>query len=328
MDAMNDRELERAIERCELRRIDPLSSEPTGAAAAIALDPVPIGWARSFHRLAWTEGGGPWMGVADSPPYAVVSTCHAAVDGYVHARVAAAILSHADGRESAIERATMPPSARLSPPAVGFAAVRVPGPPPRFADALHAFATVLDRRLGSKSGTSVPFHIPIAPGERSDPTRWRRRPLYGLLALKKNEGRLESREMLAARLPAWLARESSGEGVLSRVLHAVLTLPFPLDVRRRLIARQPWADRFLPPARILTGNGYFSWMRFPPGEEPSVPTYPSAIPSFSADRGGAGLSIAPYEGGLAVGLTTSGSLGTASAAEGFLDEWVDALRAE
>lgn len=82
-------------------------------------------------------------------------------------------------------------------------------------------------------------------------------------------------------------------------------------------------DRYVAPARTLTGAGYLSWMRFPAGEAPSIPIYPSAVPSFSADRGGAGLSIVVSEGRLTAGMTTSGSLG--GAADELLDEWALAV---
>ena len=305
----------------DLERIDPSSREPTPVAAAIAVEPVTLTWARSFHRLAWTRGGGPWMGVADCPPHSVVSTCHAAVDGYIHARVTSELLSGTWAHGSVAITGRPPPSA-LVPPEVGFATCAVPRDPPRFAVALHAFATVLDRRIGTGTRTSVAIHVPIAPGDRTDPERWRRRPLYGLLALRKHDGRLESAESLAQRLPAFLARESAGGGLLTRVLRAACELPAPLPVRRLLIERQPAADRVFAPARALTGAGYFSWMRFPRGEGPRAPIYPSALPSFSAHRGGAGLSITQTErGALAAGLTTSGSLGTAAIAEDFLAEW-------
>jgi len=99
----------------------------------------------------------------------------------------------------------------------------------------------------------------------------------------------------------------------------------PDRVRRALIAGTR-LDEWFPPARMLSGRGYLSWMRFPPGEQPTIPTFPSAIPSFSVSGdGGCGLSIAPFTDGIAVGLTTSGSIGHQAFAEQFLDEWVEAL---
>ena len=309
-----------------LLEVDPSSLRPTPAAAAVALDPVPLAWARSFHRLAWTRGGGPWMGVGDCPPYGVVSTCHAAVDGYAHARVTAAIHPSTAPLEPEPFELGSPIVSGWSPPAVGFATCRIDGTGPRFAEAIHAFATVLDRRLGGSERRSVPFHVPIAPGVRTDSSRWRRRPIYGLLALEREEGALESLESLRARLPRFLAREASGNGILTRVLRAALELPAPASVRRLLVDRRPWTDRWIAPAQVLTGGGYVSWMRFEPNETPATPTHPSAVPSFSADRGGAGLSIAPFVGGLACGLTTSGSIGTTDAATELLEEWRRAVR--
>lgn len=313
-----------------LTPIDPADARPTPAVAVVALEPVSLVWARSFHRRAWTRGGGPWTGVADCAPYAVVSTCHAAIDGYLHARFTAAVL---EAEVTAPEGGPSPvaaPSDGPTPPDVGFATCIVRdegGARVRFAPALHAFVEALDQRLGTDPTRSVPIHVPIAPGHRTDSARWRRRPLYGLLALPREPDGLEPLERFSARLPEFLAREAAGRGILTRVLRAALEMPLSVGARRRLIMRQPWTDRFVPPAQILTGAGYFSWMRFAQEELPPVATYPSAVPSFAADRGGAGLSIAHCAEGLAVGLTTSGSLGTNGAAQSLLDDWRRALAA-
>jgi len=324
--------LERALldeargRRSELSVVDETSPLATRAAVAIAIDPVEPEAARSFHRRAWTRGGGPWMGVADCAPFAVVSTSHVAVDGYVHAKVVDRVLEQVDRVVAFGAPRTFALSSERAA-SVGFAACRVPRVP-RFAAALHAFAAVLDRHAGRRgSALSVPFHVPIAPGAASDDARWRRRPLYGILALAKGNGLLESRAELAARLPDWIAREAAGSGLLTRFLRATLELPAPRGLRRFLLAERGWTDR-LAPARVLTGGGYLSWMRFEPGEAPARPIYPSAIPSFATDRGGAGLSVVVGASELAVGLTTSGSLGTSEAATRFLSEWVRELGEE
>jgi len=265
------------------------------------------------------------MGVADAPPYAVVSTCHCAVDGYAHARVCSEVLRSGERVRAPELIEPFGGVAGLRPPSVAFASRAIVEDVPRFAAAMHAFGTVLDRHLGGTATRSEPFHVPVAPGDRGETARWRRRPLYGLMSLHRKDGELESVESLARRLPAMLAREASGRGVLARVLRATLEMPLPNPMRRKVLA-QSSTDRWFPPARVLTGGGYISWMRFPRGEEPQLPTFPSAIPSFSAGgRGGAGLSIASFSDGLAVGLTTSGELGTSRAAEAFLDAWVRAL---
>ncbi|MBX3276010.1 MAG: hypothetical protein KF729_37510 [Sandaracinaceae bacterium] len=319
--------LARALERGGegLSRVERAARAPTEAVAAIALAPVSQAWARSFHRAAWSRGGGPWMGVADSPPYEVVSTCHAAVDGYAHARLCGEVLRASAGAPSPLAPDPFPGVAGIEPPHVGFASCVIDAPTPRFARALHAFGAVLDRHLGGGGARSVTFQVPIAPGQPTQAARWRRRPLYGLMALTRADGVLESPASLEARLPAFLAREASGQGLLTRTLLAITGVPAPRAVRRALLAGKR-VDQWFGPARVLSGQGYLSWMRFPSGEEPGLPTFPSAIPSFSvAGRGGAGLSIAPFAGGLAVGLTTSGSLGTSARAEAFLAEWLEAL---
>ncbi|MFK7987588.1 MAG: hypothetical protein AB8I08_16330 [Sandaracinaceae bacterium] len=313
--------------------VDRAAREPTPSPAVVSVSPVPPRFARSFHRLAWSRGGGPWMGVADCPPVGVVSTCHAAVDGYVHTKVTDGVLAE-DARATDAPWRFEPPSQSLSwrgdrPPEVGFAAC-VLRPRPRFARALHRFAILLDREMGAPGTTrSTPLHIPLAPGVASDDSRWRRRPLYGLFALTKEDADThESLDAMAGRLPTWLTREASGRGLLTRTLRATLELPVPPWARRRLIARRPWMDRAGAAARILTGGGYLSWMRFERGEAPSVPVHPSAIPSFSSDRGGAGLSITTTEHGIAAGLTTSGALGNDVDAGRVLRAWTHALEAD
>lgn len=308
-----------------LERVDRSRAAPTEAVATISLAPVSQTWARSFHRAAWTRGGGPWMGVADSPPYEVVSTCHAAIDGYAHARICSDVLRSSGRSPAHLAPDPFPGVAGVEPPPVGFASCVIERPTPRFARALHAFATALDGQVGDGGARSVTFQVPIAPGHRAESARWRRRPLYGLMALRRVDGALESPDELAARLPAFLEREASGRGLLTRSLLAILGVPAPRPLRRALLASKRM-DEWFGPARVLSGHGYLSWMRFPVGEEPRLPTFPSAIPSFSVTgRGGAGLSIAPFAEGLAVGVTTSGSLGTQALAEGFLEEWLDAL---
>ncbi|MCA9609945.1 MAG: hypothetical protein KC619_30320, partial [Myxococcales bacterium] len=191
--------------------IDRAARAPTRAVAAVSLAPVSQTWARSFHRAAWTRGGGPWMGVADSPPYEVVSTCHAAVDGYAHARICSEVLRSSRQRPAHLAPDPYAGVEGVEPPPVGFASCVIERPnTPRFARALHAFGTVLDRHLGDGSARSVTFQVPIAPGHRTQAARWRRRPIYGLLSLRREGSVLESPEALAARLPAFLEREASG----------------------------------------------------------------------------------------------------------------------
>lgn len=47
--------------------------------------------ARHAHRRAWTDAGGPWLGLSRADGMAIATTCHLAVDGYGHARLAARI---------------------------------------------------------------------------------------------------------------------------------------------------------------------------------------------------------------------------------------------
>jgi hypothetical protein len=65
----------------------------TGAApfVCVSIGDEPIATARHGHRRAWTERGGPWLGLGRAGDIAIVSTCHLVIDGYGHACLAARI---------------------------------------------------------------------------------------------------------------------------------------------------------------------------------------------------------------------------------------------
>ncbi|HRC55309.1 MAG TPA: hypothetical protein PKU97_05255, partial [Kofleriaceae bacterium] len=84
----------------------------------VALGEEPLETARHGHRRAWTEHGGPWLGLGRAAGLALVSTCHLIVDGYGHARITARIaeLTAPDARDAPDSRdAHDAPGARDAP---------------------------------------------------------------------------------------------------------------------------------------------------------------------------------------------------------------------
>ena len=71
------------------------------AFACVSIGDEPLETARHGHRRAWTDRGGPWLGLGHAGDLAIVSTCHLVVDGYGHARLAARIAELVDaGRDT------------------------------------------------------------------------------------------------------------------------------------------------------------------------------------------------------------------------------------
>src|SRR5262249_50433697 len=81
--------------RPPLAPIHPAGRAPRPAAIAVALAPEELATARHLHRRAWTAGGGPWLGLGQTAALELVTTCHLAVDGYGHGRVASLIFAAA-----------------------------------------------------------------------------------------------------------------------------------------------------------------------------------------------------------------------------------------
>ena len=301
--------------------VDRRSNAPTPTAVAVALGDFPLARVRHLHRLAWTRGGGPWLGVGDAPPHAAVSTCHLAVDGYGHALLADAIL----GAPLGPPPASLPlPGADLSrPPAdpaalpVSFAGAVVPGNP-RFSAIAWAFGRALRRlhppRDGARFGPA--FQFALAPGERDDPERRARRLLHGLLSVRTGE----SFDAFRTRVPAIVAREAAAGGVLTRVLRAVTGVPLPDAVRRRLLATRHGTRPRLPPGRVLGGLGDLSVLRFAAGEAPAPALYAASTAP------GVVLCLVHHDGCLTATACTPASFTDDATLARLLEDWRTDLR--
>lgn len=332
-----------------LTAIDPQSADPTPAALAVSLVEAPTRVARHLHRQAWTRGGGPWLGIGDTPELLVASTCHLAVDGYGHAllveELASELERHLDrarnrkrARRAALEVAAREALAlpRSEPPTwswrdtqpLGIAAATLERPP-RFPQGAYAFARALDRLYGDGGSRFSPtFQVPVAPGPE-DGQRRRRRVLHGLLALRRGPEGLESLEDFRGRARGTIAREMRGRGLLTRLLQATLNVPLPDGWRRRMLARPARSYLGLPPVPVLGGRGRFSVLRFDGGEVPRAPvtavSAPSLVPSRRDPRGGIVLTLVHGERCTTATLAGTGLAGDATGAAHALAVWREEL---
>jgi hypothetical protein len=330
-----------------LARIDAGAAEPALAAVAVAVGTVSIHMAQHVHRLAWTRGGGPWLGIADAPPIAAVSTCHVVVDGYGHARVTDAVLAASTADRSRLLAAARlglagaePPVPRLAPPrgaeALSFAA-RSLAHADGFAAQAYAYGRALartfrahwseaERRAARRSPT---FQVPIAPGAPDDPDRRKRRVVHALLALHADGGEIEPFARFRARLRPIVAREMAGEGILPRLAHGAAGAPLPLAWRRRLLRSRHRSHARMAPFEVLSGRGRFSSMRFPDGERPAAPLYAASSPTLLVTPedplGAVVLTLIHHDAGLTATAAGSGVAGTDDAVAAFLDTWCEEL---
>jgi hypothetical protein len=268
-----------------------LASVERPAPVLVSLLPGELGDCRHLHRRGWSDGAGPWLGVGDAGPLAVVTTCHFAVDGYGHAQLTRAIL----GGPGAGERVSG--SGEL-----GLACALLPHVP--FAAAAHATGLALAARFGMRRGRTPSFQIPFVPGDRSDPDRLRRRVLFTLTSV----GRDEPRDRFAARLRAQLEREAVTPGLLTRVLAATVNAPLPDGLRRRLLAGNREPSSWLPPTEALPGRASLAYLRFPAAERPVAPLYAGSSPPIWDEAGSASLTLIDHGERTSVSVATSGAL--------------------
>lgn len=339
----------------------PLGFAPVGAASGRATPAVwvasivetPLAVARHVHRQAWTRGGGPWLGVADSPAHEVVSTCHLAVDGYGHALLAEALFAALDRvppselaeledlarRELAGAPDDVPGWSWRDVEPLGIAAADLADPPP-FPAAAYAFGRALERffragaaaRARRRERFSPSFQVPVAPGPGGYERRLRR-VLHGLLAVRMHHGDFEPFEEFRERLRPCLEREVLGGGLLTRALRSALLAPLPRAVRCQLLRWPARPSRWLAPVEVLAGRGRLSSLRFAPGDRPRSPLLAASAPALRAapGRGGGGVVLTVTHGARAGTATVAGSglAGDARGARRFLETWseeLDALR--
>ncbi len=239
--------------------------------ATITVGDEPLAMARHGHRRGWRTNGdacGPWLGLSRAGGMAVVSTCHFVVDGYGHASLAAK-LAQATPPPGALQPTTTHPALRslrsMPPPKpvagaialdVGWRAL--PSPAPRALPLAYALGRLLHDLAGDRDAPFSPtFQIPVAPGDKSDPLRARRRVVPAIASVRFDRGTPEPFEHFAARTKAMLAREAGGNGLASRLLTAARAVPMPLAWKRHAVGpeRPSWLE---PIANVIGGRGCIS----------------------------------------------------------------------
>jgi hypothetical protein len=305
----------------------PLWSDPAPF-VCVTLGDEPAPTARHGHRRAWTERSGPWLGLSRTNGMAIASTCHLAVDGYGHARLAARI--HALTAEL-VARAPSVPLTRALPspaPVTGSIALGITwGETPPGMRALHvayALGCALHRRAGDRNAPFSPtFQIPIAPGVRDDPARLRKRVIPAIASVRFDGGTPEPYDRFAARTKEIIAREAAGGGIASRLYASMQAVPAPLAWKRSAMAakRAGWLDRF---ATVIGGRGCVSKMVLDAPSPPSCAvSSPARLATTEDPLGGCVVTIIDDGSRAAITLCGSGEV----AAADMLDELLAALPA-
>lgn len=335
----------------------PLATSPHVPFVTACLDGETPELLRHTHRHGWLGERGPWLGLGRAGQLRAVTTSHFAVDGYGHAWLTAGIASRSDellARHGAALRAAVlaahpelsarllgpdpGQTVRLSPPSrlaelpapLGLAWRVLPSgtPAPRAIPLAYRFAQLLARKvpaLGPAAGRSPTIGLPIAPGDKHDPLRLRRRVGAAVIAVRYEGGQPEPFDEFAARAAATIAAEAAGSGMLATLRRATANLPLPLRWKRQVIGgssggRSRWMMGDLPAA--LGGRGCLSVIRL--REWTSPPLVAVSSPAILAGLGepiGSAVVTLVDDGERAM-ITASGSgiAGDRASAAALLDE--------
>lgn len=304
------------------RTLTPLGTGPAPF-VCITIGEEPGATARHAHRRAWNERGGPWLGLSRADGMAITTTCHLAVDGYGHARLAARIteLAHHlaervphDGNGHALAAPRPAPVPDGVPLRYSWRAV-----PPglRSLPLAYALGQTLHRLAGDRTARFSPtFQIPVSPGAVDDVKRLRRRVLPAIASVRFEHGAPEPFDAFAARTKRVLAREAAGNGVMSRMHQALRAIPTPLVWKRRAMAaeRPGWLDTF---GLVLGGRGCVSRIELDvPSPAACAVSSPSRMASDLDPLGGSVVTV--VDDGERAAITLCGT-GAAAASE-VLDE--------
>lgn len=312
--ALDDRDL-----AARLRRGESTTGSPF---VCVTIGDDPIATARHAHRRAWTDHGGPWLGLGRAGDLATVSTCHFVVDGYGHARLTSRIAEltaniATNGAHTNLR--PLPPVAGAIP--LGVAWRTLDTPVPRAIPMAYALGRVLHRRAGRHDARFSPtFQIPIAPGDRDDPMRRRRRVVPAIVSVRFDGGVPEPFDIFEARVRDTLAREAQNRGLCTRLLAATRAAPAPLAWKRKTLSatRPRWLERF---AEVIGGRACLSRIHV------DVPLPPACAVSSPArlatpDDPFGGCVITVLDDGTQASMTACGSglAGTTADADALLDE--------
>jgi len=283
--------------------------------------------ARHGHRRAWTDRGGPWLGLGRAGDLALVSTCHLVIDGYGHASIAARIAGLVDG---AAARSAAPANGHVALPPLGAVAGAVPlavtwreipQPTPRVIPLAYELGRILHRHAGRRDARFSPtIQIPVARGRMDDPMRLRRRIVSATTSVRFTDGVPESFAAFEARVRDVFARESAANGLVSRLLAAARALPVPVSWKRRSIsAKRPrWLDNV---AAVIGGRALLSRIAMDsPVPALCAVSSPSRLATEADPIGGCVITIVDDGSHGAITVGGSGYAGTVDEASAFLDE--------
>ncbi|HEY6037140.1 MAG TPA: hypothetical protein VIV58_22830, partial [Kofleriaceae bacterium] len=239
----------------------------------VTLGEEPLATARHGHRRAWLDEGdlsrGPWLGLSRAAGMEVVSTSHMVVDGFGHAQLAELTRKRKDvgvGVSVGVGDPEIPADAIALD--IAFAEL---AESPRALDLAYRLGRALYRLAGNPTARFSPtFQIPIAPGARTDPDRFKRRVVPAICSVRFHHNAPESFAAFEARTRELLAREASGTGVSAHLLAAARGAPAPLAWKRRAVgpARPRWLESM---ANLIGGRGCVSKILGDPGLAVSSP---------------------------------------------------------
>jgi len=289
--------------------------------------------ARHGHRRAWTARsgspgavGGPWLGLARIGDHLIASTCHYAVDGFGHALLCREVARELRGPDTpgpvTATAHALPPLAAVAGAVPLALAARAWRAPPPTIELAYRLGVILGDEVGVRRGMSPTIQIPVAPGHRDDPERWRRRVLPAVVSVRWLEDRPEPALTFTHRARAAIAREALGAGLASRVNAAGRALPVPVRWKR-LAASPGVASPWIAPLfDVLAGRTCVSSIRPPAGSE----ELPALIAASSPARTDAiGATVVTVVGGVAgatITVTGTGRWGTDAACGQLIDRLV------
>ena len=290
----------------------------------VSIGDEPLDTARHGHRRAWTERGGPWLGLGRAGDVAVVSTCHLVVDGYGHARLTARIAELVTGEPSANGHTARPlaPVAGAVPLTIEWRTL--PSPTPKAIPLAYRLGCLLHRHAGRPEARFSPtFHIPDARGRKDDPMRLRRRIVAATASVRFEAGVPEPFAAFEARMREIILREAAENGLVSRLLAAAQAAPVPLSWKRRSISakRSRWFDGF---AEVIGGRAMLSRIAMDvPIPHLCAASSPSRLATDDDPTGGCVITILDDGTHGAITVAGSGFAGTPAAASQLLDELLD-----
>jgi hypothetical protein len=296
----------------------------------VSIGDEPLEAARHGHRRAWTERGGPWLGLGRAADLAVVSTCHLIIDGYGHARIAARIAALAAHAAHAGHGPGEASGASHAVPALGAVAGAVPlavtwrelpRPTPRVIPLAYELGCLLHRQAGRRDARFSPtIQIPVARGRKDDPMRLRRRVVSATTSVRFDDGAPEPLASFEARARGVFSREADDRGLVSRLLAAARAVPVPLSWKRKSIsAKRPrWLESF---AEVIGGRALLSRIAIDsPIPAMCAVSSPSRLATEADPVGGCVITIVDDGSRGAITLCGSGFAGTRAAAAAVLDE--------